>query len=110
MPRAVYSRRLVAVEGLDGDFEYSVPLGFVTVVRDVDVYVGGPSGTDFRIIGDAGQTFVYLPGPTFSDFPATKYFGQWRGRQVIPAGASFVCRTTAAADVTVSGYELADLA
>jgi hypothetical protein len=98
----VYSVRLVAVEGLAGDFLYSVPPGYVVVVRDVAVYTA--AGTDFRVVGDAGQTFVYWAGPT--DVPPSKAYFHWTGRQVIPNGGSFVCRTVAAADVTVSGYLL----
>lgn len=107
MARAVYSRRLLAVEGLDGDLEYSVPLGFVTVVRDVIVSAGEGTAGDFRLIGDAGQTFVYWITPGGSGYLDTKIY-HWTGRQVLPAGGSCVARVTGGPmDVTVSGYELA---
>lgn len=99
---AVYSARLVAIEGLNGDFLYSVPAGQIAIVRDVCFYSSG--GTDFRIIGDAGQTFVYWGGP--DAVPPAKEGWHWEGRQVIEAGGTFVVRTVAPGDVTVSGYLL----
>lgn len=99
---SVYSTRLVAIEGLNGDFEYSAPAGQLVVVRDVGVYTA--FGTDFRMIGDAGQTFIYWGGP--ADVPPDKEYFHWTGRQIIPPGGSFVCRTVNVADVTVCGYLL----
>lgn len=99
----------MAVEGLDGDMLYSVPAGFVTVIRDVIVSAGQSTTGDFRLIGDAGQTFVYWITPGGAGYLNTTGM-HWKGRQVIPAGGTFVARVTGGPmDVTISGYELEQL-
>lgn len=102
MARLVYSTSFIQERGLNGTFNYTVPAGFVAVVRDADVFWGGGVALpDFRMRGQAGQTiwfyeFVLGHGESI----------EWRGRQVMdPLGVLSVV-TGDPMDVTVSGYLL----
>ncbi len=101
MSRPVYSTRLLGAVGLVGTLSYTVPAGFVAVIRDLDAYNGGGiTVTNITLHGSGGQTIWQDDSTTLSRNSA------WRGRQVIFAGETFDVHTTGAWDVTVSGYLL----
>jgi hypothetical protein len=81
-------------------------MGFVAVVRDVDTYIGTPTGVaDFFLHGAAGQTVWW----SHADIGQSMY-ASFRGRQVYEAGEVIGIEASVgsldAYDATVSGYLL----
>jgi hypothetical protein len=99
---AVYSVKFFELHGLNGVSSVTVPAGHNYIVRDLDVYCdnSGAGGT-FFFKGNQSQTIWHL---SLAAFATTD--GQWRGRQVFPAGQSFSVVADTNSDVTVSGYDL----
>lgn len=99
----VYSKRLAASvfsAGLD-QLIYTVPVGFVTVVRDVEVvqFTAAACTTKLGIHGIA--YFVVLPTTTIDQHL------QWQGRVVMKASEIIqLDQLVAEASVVISGYEL----
>ena len=100
----IYSRSLVAAAGLSGTVTSVVPAGTTVVIRDVDVTLGVSAGVLVTLVGANGQVIWAWSSGVTTD----KTSAQWRGRQVIEAGQTFSVVTSAPADVTVSGYVLAN--
>lgn len=99
---AVYSKRLIQAQALNGSASFTVPAGYTCVVRDLDAFVAsGGSGAGLFLIGAGGQTMAAYNsiGSAFAVFA-------WRGRQVLEAGETVTVTTTGPCDVTVSGYLL----
>lgn len=97
----VYSTRFLAVQGLVGVAAYTVPVGQLAVVRDVNVYNGGGLSVTTAIWhGSAGQAIALWASQTDASD------GFFTGRQVFNPGESFDITTNGAWDVTVSGYLL----
>jgi len=97
----IYSTRFIAEQGLAGIALYTVPLGFVAVVRDIDAYNGGSLSPEFLFFeGTAGQTIWKGTGTMDPVNP------QWSGRQVFVENEAFSFFTTGTWDVTASGYLL----
>lgn len=104
MARAVYSHRFanVAATG-DGNFHvlYTVPVGLVAVVRDLDLF----SQTAALAFGLrlASNVIVSFVNPTAS---GTAY--QWTGRQVLNAGETleYFASTGLGFTACISGYLL----
>lgn len=89
-------------KGLNGTAVYTVPAGFVAVLRDLDAYFGGDIAPQNMFLhGPAGQA-IWWNGWTV----LIAGVAQWRGRQVIQGGESFDVTTDAPMDVSVSGYLL----
>lgn len=99
----VYSTAFIFQRGLAGNATYTVPAGFVVVVRDVDVYWGQqPVAPTGLVLGAAGQAFWSWAGAIFA-----ANNDNWRGRHVMNAGDVLtVSVTNGNADVSVSGYRL----
>lgn len=98
----VYSTRFIAVQGLVGAEVFTVPVGYVAVVRDINLYNGGGITVTTAIWhGSAGQALALWS----SSASASDAF--FTGRQVFYAGETFDITTNGAWDVTVSGYLLA---
>lgn len=99
---SVYSTHFISAVGLVGTRAFTVPAGFVAVLRDLDVYNGGGfSATQVYLHGGLGQTiwFNNFAGPGAA-------YASWRGRQVLTAGFAFDITTNGACDATLSGYLL----
>lgn len=100
------------MQGLLGGEGYTVPPGFVAVLRDVDVYWGG--GLAFpsvHVIGSASQTIAEFHPTADANAglgaQADSHTWRWRGRQVVEPGDSFGVNVTGdPCDVSVSGYLL----
>lgn len=108
MARPVYSIRFIEARGLDSTSSYTVPEGFVAVIRDLDAYCDATLGfADLFLHGAGGQAIAW-----HSWEATTQDQFQWRGRQVILAGETFDVEADTgigvAIDVTVSGYLLTD--
>jgi hypothetical protein len=97
----VYSARFIAVQGLVGTETYTVPPGYVAVVRQVNLYNGGGISVTTAIWhGSVGQTLALWA----SSLTASDAF--FVGAQVFYAGETFDITTNGAWDATVSGYLL----
>jgi hypothetical protein len=106
---AVYSQRFIAVKGLSSTSFNIVPDGYVVVVRDIDTYIGTPTGINgIYFQGHLGQT-IWWSEATIGQ----SQYASWRGRQVFYAGETFAMYADVGAldayDVTVSGYLLSDV-
>ncbi len=101
----VYSTRFLAYHdfSISAPATYTVPTGFVLVLRDIDLYNGDVLGN---------TAFVQ-----FSSTPAVVFFQAswgvnelgwrpWRGRQIFYAGESFTAVANRACDILASGYLL----
>lgn len=102
----IYSVRFIAVKGLTGTSSYTVPAGMVAIVRDVDTFIGTPTGVNALFLhGEHGQAMWW----TSATIGQSQY-ASWRGRQVVEAGLTFDVQASVGAldayDVTVSGYLL----
>lgn len=100
----VYSTRFLSVHGVGPVAEYTVPSGFVAILRDLDAF---KTGTDESAVADmvnaSAGVAIWL-----GHFSGTASWISWRGRQVIPAGETVEVSATGTTDVsiTVSGYLL----
>lgn len=104
MSRPVYSKRLFVEEGLNTNLGYTVPAGYVAVLRDVDVFCNLYStSTEFYVAGVGGAILWYVTVGALTD-PS---FYQWRGRQVFNAGDIITfAGSSNGVDMTASGYLL----
>lgn len=98
----IYSTRFLQELGLSGTATYTVPDGFVAVVRDLDAYQDVlPGGTVF-LEGALGQAIW----SETNDAATGKTYQSWRGRQVFQPGETLTVSTDSPWDVTVCGYLL----
>lgn len=102
MARQIYSTRFIVLHG-GSDASYTVPEGFVAVVRDVDTYSSSLIGfSQVFLQGSAGQAMW-----EWSSGVGQASYGSWRGRQVIFGLETFSIHVEGVAcDATVSGYLL----
>lgn len=106
MAQAVYSSRFIQQHGLTTSASFAVPSGFVAVVRDLDAFIGTPTGVnDLFMHGALGQAIFW----DSAQIGISKYMS-WRGRQVFEPGELISVEVNVGAldafDVTVSGYLL----
>lgn len=107
MPRPVYSTRFISDLFPAGETDaYTVPEGFIAVLRDVDCYVN-PGGGNPQIGTTAtggGLSIVATP-----EVGGSNQICRWRGRQVFLAGEVLsVYNLTASFYLIASGYLLAE--
>lgn len=102
MASPVYSTRFIAHAGLDGSSSYTCPVGFVMVLRDLDVYYSNLEPGSVEMIGSESQVIWQN---TMSGADVQSY-ASWRGRQVFTGGESVSLVTEHPTDVTLSGYLL----
>ena len=100
----IYSTRFILSGSAPaGTLTFSVPSGFVAVVRDVDVTFPAPAPAGSASLAIAGAYAASSP-----DFPAAFGSWQWRGRQVAYAFELVELGVAIAGTaVLVSGYLLA---
>jgi hypothetical protein len=105
MPVTAYSRRLAIANLPDTALHvlFTVPPGRTYVVREIDVYWSPTTGNSLRVFDDAIPLRLFdLTGVAGSPYT------QWTGRLVFPEAAILGVQLVApAANVTVSGYDLA---
>lgn len=98
----VYSTRFLMAHAtsIEG---YTVPAGYVAIVRDADCFYPGGLGQSGQLANASGGIFAYFP------FAAAinGVLVSWRGRQVLQPGEVFGFISTTAMDIMVSGYLLA---
>ena len=98
----VYSTRLLVCHNLVEVATYTVPDGFIAVVRDIDSYASaGLLEIAVTVFGNLSQIIDWWVIDT-----GTSIIHQWRGRQVLYAGEQLQVLTTGPTDITISGYEL----
>lgn len=106
MPRAVYSTRFLAFSTTSTEEEtYTVPSGFVAVLRDVDVYHQGGAADGWSVQLVDPLCYLMTGGDTGSAGLA-----QWSGRQIFNAGEQLQGTLYSAGDLAsmmASGYLLA---
>jgi len=101
MALAVYSTRFILRPFMTGYQSYLVPVGYVAVVRDLDV-VTEPTSGNVILLAIAGNTiFISELGvePAFTN-------QEWRGRAVAYPGDLISLDTSDTASGHVSGYLL----
>jgi hypothetical protein len=101
----VYSTQFVTlgVAVAPYEYEYSVPAGYLAIIRDVDVFWRPTTlGGALTILNQVTAAIWYS-----TNAENTAQWQGWRGRQVIPAAGTFAVNILAGTcDVTVSGYLL----
>lgn len=106
MPRAVYSTRFILAEGDPmPTVTYTVPAGFVAVVRDIRGLVGAASSGNVTVTLAGGLNFIYVADAV--DGQNVLYAEELRA--VANEGEEIVATsgTGGLANVVVSGYLLA---
>ena len=97
----VYSTRFISAPLEPAGLTYTVPDGYVAILRDFDAVGTGGESVQFTNL-DAGATYFleYFPGSGYGNI-------QWRGRQVVPAGetiAIYVSGASSGGTASLSGY------
>lgn len=103
MPTKLYSTQFL--NGFDpagGTHSYTVPAGYVAVVRSIDLWVGATGATALCNAGSA--RILSLTGP--ATVPAAGVNAPWQGRQVVPAGGEIQVSLSTEGSYAVSGYLL----
>lgn len=98
----IYSTRFLAWSDDETPAPYTVPTGYVAVVRDVDVWSGGGAMINVQLAVNAVAKFWAAQFTVES----IAQVAQWRGRQVLQAGEDLVFSADGATDGLVSGYLL----
>ena len=99
---AVYSTRFLAWAADESPPAYTVPDGYVAVVRDLDVWSGGGAMINWQLA--VNEIAKFAAGQfTIESLAQT---AQWRGRQVLNAGEFLVFSSDGALDGMISGYLL----
>jgi hypothetical protein len=99
----VYSTCFIAQQGLGTTITYTVPPGFIAIVRDLDSYNSTFTNSTIRFIDaqTGGTIWVAVNNALATDYES------WRGRQVFETGQQFTVSVTGDPwDVRVSGYLL----
>lgn len=99
----VYSTNFITVHGLNGTRSYSVPAGYIVVLRDLDVYYGGGLGAATVFLQNGLGAAIW--SNAFGALASGQY-ASWRGRQVINNPYSVSIVTDSPMDVMLSGYLL----
>lgn len=104
MALPVYSTRFLYTANIVSAPSYTVPEGFVAVVRDLDASCPSPVTGYYVYLVNTTRSYIIA----ISTFPSDNNSAQWRGRQVIPAGESIALNGNppTGATATVSGYLL----
>lgn len=103
MAQSVYSTRFILAPALEGLADYTVPDGFVAVIREVDASIGATVSAFEVSLVVPGPVTAWLVSQAGSDGASF----QFTGRVVVLAGESFAVRTDGAAlDVICCGYLL----
>jgi hypothetical protein len=97
-----YSTRFLAWEATTSPAPYTVPTGFIVVMRDIDVVSGGGAIINW-IAGING--LCKLAGGQFT-IEALNQFQTWRGRQVVYPGEIIYFLGDGPTDGAISGYLL----
>ena len=100
--RPLYSTRFLAWAADGTPPAYTVPTGYIAVVRDIDVWSGGGAQINYQVSVNAVAKFW---AGQFSIL-AIAQVGQWRGRQVVMPGEDLVFAADGAVDGMISGYLL----
>lgn len=100
--RPIYSTRFLAWQASSLVPAYTVPAGYVAVVRDCDVYSGGGSLIDFELSVNGVAKF-WAGQFTIESIPQWQ---GWRGRQVLFPGEELFFQSQYPTDGLCSGYLL----
>lgn len=102
---AVYSTRFLSAKGATSTGSFTVPNGYVAVVRDLDAYANSIAAAAIFLHGASGETLYW-----FDWGIATQEAVNWRGRQVYFAGESIEVEIAVgvadSVDYALSGYLL----
>lgn len=100
-----YSSRFLQAHGGTVDQSFTVPVGYLMVLRCIDVYANVTGDSSIYFHGALGQTIWTVHWP-----PLSASHAQWTGRQVFLAGEQIVAHLSVAPldaiDYTASGYLL----
>lgn len=99
----VYSTRFLAWAASESPPAFTVPMGYVAVVRDADIYSGGGALTNWVL---SVNLVAHFAAGQFT-IEALAQTAQWRGRQVLNPGEFLVFAADGSTDGMVSGYLLA---
>lgn len=100
----VYSSKFLDEAGASGDYHYTVPAGYLAVVRYFGVTVGvsalGQVGTLYTAAGGR----LYILGSQVATLAAESFY--WEGRVVYSAGADIHVNAYGTIDFYVGGFLL----
>jgi hypothetical protein len=102
MAQSVYSTRFLAIAISSSPGIYTVPAGYVAVVRDIDAWSSGGILVNWRVSLSGDPAFA---GGQFT-IEALDQFQAWRGRVVVPAGESIQAIADGPRGLVVGGYLL----
>lgn len=100
--RPVYSTRFIAWSATGTPPAYTVPVGYVAVVRDLDVTSGGGSIINWQLQIAGGAKFAVGQFTVES----IAQLASWRGRVVLNAGDVLAFASDGATDGVCGGYLL----
>jgi hypothetical protein len=100
-----YSTRFLAWSSSSLVPPYTVPTGYLAIVRDIDVNSPGGDIINWAVSISGIAKFA---GGQFT-VAALSQFQQWRGRVVVPAGELIIAGSDGLTDGVVCGYLLVDL-
>lgn len=98
----IYSTRFLAFAADGTPAPYTVPTGFVAVVRDADIWSGGGAMINFQLSINAVAKFW---AGQFT-VESIAQVAQWRGRVVVNEGEDLVFAADGVVDGVVGGYLL----
>lgn len=81
---------------------YVVPVGYVAIVRDADIWSGGGELTNWQL---AIATVAHFAAGQFT-IESVAQTAQWRGRVVLNAGEALTFSADGPTDGVVGGYLL----
>lgn len=104
MARAVYSTQFLADYPWGSDVSFTVPAGYIAIVRSIDLFQGGGSG------GHELQVYLGYSSAVVFNVPSSAAGASyhWEGRQVLEQGDELIATNPSAgpASVLASGYLL----
>jgi hypothetical protein len=102
----VYSTRFIAVQGLVGNSDYTVPDGMLAVIRSIDMWQAGGVAAPRSYVG-IYDGVAYVTIQALWGDPLDTVEEHWSGRQVAYPGEIIRAQATSESpDIMVSGYLL----
>jgi hypothetical protein len=98
----VYSTRFIAVATATGSYTYTVPAGYVAIVKCADVVTTTTSSSGFILQINNVTAIWYMDGSEWS----AQVHSQWTGHQVVNPGEVLDVYLPSSAYFCCSGYLL----
>lgn len=99
---SVYSHRFLAWAASEIPPVFTVPTGYIAIMRDIDVWSGGGA----MINWEAGINGICKLAAGQFTVESIAQVATWRGRQVVEAGEEIYFQSDGPTDGAISGYLL----